>query len=183
MPEGCMLYLNYCYREHFKILLTSDIQFQPLFQESLISLEQDLVEMCLLLPNRISICVLLDEVFSRNLIVDFCQNKREQLFLLTSFFGFSVYFQALLASFRGKQNQTKTKNSNPLNKKIQEENFAWTWYMWGAGIRIYHRNKSLNIYSVSQQTPCYKVYFFLFPLHRQAKLFQRSILTYDLKYQ
>lgn len=38
-----MLYLNYCYREHFKSLLTSEIQFQPLLQQSLISLEQDLI--------------------------------------------------------------------------------------------------------------------------------------------
>lgn len=76
---------------------------------------------------------------SQNVMVDFCQNKREQLLLLTNFFGLSIRFQALFASFRVKNpNKQTTKDSRTefcmdlntceeLESEATTESKAWTF--------------------------------------------------------
>lgn len=65
--------------------------------------------MRLLIPNRISIHMLRNKVFSQNVMVDFCQNKREMLLLLSNKLLWFVNTLTWVASFREKKKQNNPK--------------------------------------------------------------------------
>lgn len=172
MPEGCILYLNYCYREHFKTLLPSDTQFQPLFQQSLINLEQNLI-IVFCIPTGFYICAVEWSSFLKCHGRLLTKQKRAAIVTASkNFFGLSIHFQALLVAF---VEQKKRRKQTQQNLPRTELDTCWpcSW----------HKKYCLNIYSVKQQTPYYKRFSLLFLLKRQMKFFQTSILTDNLNYK
>lgn len=115
MPEGCILYLNYCYREHFKTLLPSDTQFQPLFEQSLINLEQNLI---IVFWQDFYICAVEWRLFLKCHGRLFTKQKRAAIAnASTNFFGLSIHFQVLLVAFTEQK-----KEENKPSKTSQGQN-------------------------------------------------------------